>query len=78
MGFSIFPLLFRFLAVMSRNLRQGGNRIMLTTCVRNFIVCVVLCAVSFDGSVILCDVLFVCCVLLYYHCHRVKTLLQLK
>jgi hypothetical protein len=36
-----------------------------------------MCCVSFDRGVILCDVLFVCCVLLYNHCHRVQTHLQL-
>jgi hypothetical protein len=45
-----------------------------------FIACVVLCAV-FCLSVVCYFVrcmLFVCCVLLYYHCHRVKTHLQFK
>jgi hypothetical protein len=41
-------------------------------------VCSFVCCVSFDRGVILCDVLFVCCVLLYNHCHRVKTHLQLN
>jgi hypothetical protein len=35
------------------------------------------CCVSFDCGVILCYVLFVCCVLLYNHWHHVKTHLQL-
>jgi hypothetical protein len=42
-----------------------------------YCVCSFVCCVSFDRGVILCDVLFVCCVLLYNHCHRVKTHLQL-
>jgi hypothetical protein len=47
-------------------------------CSVSFIVCVVfLCCVSFDRGVILCDVLFVCCVLLYNHCQRVETHLHL-
>jgi hypothetical protein len=46
----------------------------------SFIACVVLCAV-FCLSVVcyfVWCVLFVCCVLLWYHCHRVKTNFQLK
>jgi hypothetical protein len=38
--------------------------------------CSFVCCVSFDRGVILCDVLFVCC-LIVNPCHRVKTHLQL-
>jgi hypothetical protein len=34
--------------------------------------------VSFDRCVILYDVCYLCCVLLLYHCHQVKTHLQLN
>jgi hypothetical protein len=48
-------------------------------------VCSFVCCVSFDRGVILCDVYVIlcdvcylfCCDLLYNHCHRVKTHLQL-
>jgi hypothetical protein len=68
----------------SSKLNNNNNIIVVVTvfilCSVSFFVCVVVvCCVSFVRGVILCDVcyLFVVCYL-YYHCHRVKTHLQLK
>jgi hypothetical protein len=44
-----------------------------TACCRDT-VCVALCAVLFERGVIFCvTCIFLCCALLYYHCHRGKT-----
>jgi hypothetical protein len=43
-----------------------------------YCVCSFMCCVSFARGVILCDVCYLFVVLLYYHCHWVKTHLQLK
>jgi hypothetical protein len=51
--------------------------VVVVVCIHS-VLCIVLCAVFRLIVVLFCVMCVVCCVLLYYHCHRVKTRLQLK